>query len=227
MVVVKSLNSDEMWRLVRSVRIRQLANNKAYECQKAVLSKERTEKDLQELQQLLGLENVTAEIRESISESILDQAGEMFIYLTSCPSSDYDWILFFKNLINNQPLDQILLTLNRLTTLDTDSKYVQIFASRILSFLAQKFQLLYPKVQILNYRTKENDNSTSQSDPSLPQETDTTKLRVVTNHPVHLVDGSGNVSISSFIPFCEFGGNMSTVGVKIDQFEVIIPYPLK
>ena len=38
-----------MWRHVRSVRIKQLASNKAYECQKAVLSKERTEKELQEI----------------------------------------------------------------------------------------------------------------------------------------------------------------------------------
>ena len=28
------------------------------------------------------------------------------------------------------------------------------------------------------------------------------------------------MSPSSFIPFCEFGGNMSALGVKIDQFDV-------
>ena len=40
------------------------------------------------------------------------------------------------------------------------------------------------------------------------------------NHPVHIVDERGDVSPSAFIPFCEFGGNMSAVGVKIDQFHV-------
>ena len=40
------------------------------------------------------------------------------------------------------------------------------------------------------------------------------------NHPVHFVINSNVVKTSSsaFIPFCEFGGNMSSVGVKIDQF---------
>ena len=217
MVVEKSLTSDEMWRHLRSVRIKQLLNQ-AYECKKSVLSKERTEKDLQELQQLLDLENVTAEIREDISESILEQSGEMFIYLISCPSSEYDWILFFKNIINNQPLDKILLTLNRLTAID--NKKVHIFTSRILTFIAEKFKLLYPIVQqSLLLKDLEHDNSMSLQDPSLFQETDLAVLKVVSNHPVHLVDGSGNVSISSLIPFCEFGGNMSSVGVKIDQFE--------
>ena len=137
MAVEKSLTSDEMWRHLRSVRIKQLVNQ-AYECKKSVLSKERTEKDLQELQQLLDLENVTAEIREDISESILEQSGEMFIYLISCPSSEYDWILFFKNIINNQPLDKILLTLNRLKAIN--NKKIHIFASRILTFIAEKFK---------------------------------------------------------------------------------------
>ena len=30
----------------------------------------------------------------------------------------------------------------------------------------------------------------------------------------------GELSPSAFIPFCEFGGNMSAMGVKIDQFDV-------
>ena len=49
-------------------------------------------------------------------------------------------------------------------------------------------------------------------------------LRRVTNHPVHLVDHlvdeEGNHSPSALIPFCEFSGNMSIMGVKIDQFDV-------
>ena len=39
-------------------------------------------------------------------------------------------------------------------------------------------------------------------------------------HPVHIVDEDGKVSPSSFIPFCEFGGNMSMMGDKIDEFDV-------
>ena len=31
--------------------------------------------------------------------------------------------------------------------------------------------------------------------------------------------GDNKISPSSFIPFCEFGGDMSVVGVKLDQFD--------
>ena len=38
-------------------------------------------------------------------------------------------------------------------------------------------------------------------------------------HPIHIVSKDNRISPSAFIPFCEFGGNMSSVGVKINQFE--------
>ena len=42
----------------------------------------------------------------------------------------------------------------------------------------------------------------------------------IINHPVHIVDEKNSLSPSAFIPFCEFGGDMSALGVKIDQFSV-------
>ena len=45
-------------------------------------------------------------------------------------------------------------------------------------------------------------------------------LNRVINHPVHVVSEDNQTSTSAFIPFCDFGGNMSAVGVKIDQFDV-------
>ena len=38
-------------------------------------------------------------------------------------------------------------------------------------------------------------------------------------HPVHIVTKDNHKSQSALIPFCEFGGNMSAIGIKIDQFE--------
>ena len=40
------------------------------------------------------------------------------------------------------------------------------------------------------------------------------------NHPVHIIDGKRKMTSSSFIPFCEIGGNMSIMGTKVDQFDV-------
>ena len=42
-------------------------------------------------------------------------------------------------------------------------------------------------------------------------------LQTVTNHPVHILDRNGKLSPSSFIPYCEFGGNMSAMGVHIKE----------
>ena len=42
----------------------------------------------------------------------------------------------------------------------------------------------------------------------------------ITNHPPHFMTHDNQLSPSAFIPFCDFGGNMATMGVKIDQFDV-------
>ena len=47
-------------------------------------------------------------------------------------------------------------------------------------------------------------------------------FRKVTNHPVHLLDKDGQLSPTALIPFCEFGGNLSIMGVKHDHFDVPI-----
>ena len=40
------------------------------------------------------------------------------------------------------------------------------------------------------------------------------------NHPIHIINREKEMSPSAFIPFCEFGGDMSALGVKIGQFDV-------
>ena len=49
-------------------------------------------------------------------------------------------------------------------------------------------------------------------------------LEKVTNHPVHVVYNNDDSfpSPTALIPFCEFGGNMSIMGVKIDE----LAYPV-
>ena len=49
--------------------------------------------------------------------------------------------------------------------------------------------------------------------------TESEELQKVTNHPAHIVD-NGQLSPTALIPFCEFGGNMSVMGVNIDQLDV-------
>ena len=39
------------------------------------------------------------------------------------------------------------------------------------------------------------------------------------DHPVHIYGADGQFYPTALIPFCKFGGNMSVMGVKIDQFD--------
>ena len=45
-------------------------------------------------------------------------------------------------------------------------------------------------------------------------------IDIASNHPVHIITKEGQMSPSAFIPFCEFGGDMSAIGIKIDKFDV-------
>ena len=48
---------------------------------------------------------------------------------------------------------------------------------------------------------------------------DKATLKVVNNHPVHILNSNGSFSPSAFIPFCSFGRNLLLVGTKIDEFD--------
>ena len=43
-------------------------------------------------------------------------------------------------------------------------------------------------------------------------------MSVLIHHPVHIMDQKGQISPSSFIPFCEFGGDPSKMSVKVEEF---------
>ena len=49
---------------------------------------------------------------------------------------------------------------------------------------------------------------------------DMKKLHLITNHPVHIHDENGSLSPSAFIPFCQFGSNISTLGTQTDLFKI-------
>ena len=44
-------------------------------------------------------------------------------------------------------------------------------------------------------------------------------MHKISNHPVHIIGPEGN-SPSAFIPFCQFGKNHSSMGVKNSLFDI-------
>ena len=44
------------------------------------------------------------------------------------------------------------------------------------------------------------------------------------HHTIHLIDQEEKLSPSAFIPFCEFGGNLTAMGRNIDQFNISVQF---
>ena len=49
-----------------------------------------------------------------MTDGILTRAANMFMYLIYCPDDTKAWIFFYTDLFKNQPVDRIVLTLNRI-----------------------------------------------------------------------------------------------------------------
>ena len=49
---------------------------------------------------------------------------------------------------------------------------------------------------------------------------DLSKVQKITNHPVHILDKDGHKSPSAFIPFCQFGSDMTAMGTDAKMFRI-------
>ena len=80
-------------------------------------------------------------------------AGKMFIYVNHCPWPMSSWIQFFKDFINKESLDQLVLFLNRIVHTDfaeDHRKNFQKISKKLLDQLSTKLNLKYPLLQKLN-----------------------------------------------------------------------------
>ena len=91
----------------------------------------------------------------------------------------------------------------------------KIWATKLFEKLSTLFALKYKDIQsLLPFKSLDQEDRDVES-----LAFDATLLSEYINHPVHIINNN-QISPSAFIPFCDFGGNMSTMGVKIDQFDV-------
>ena len=92
------------------------------------------------VEQMLQIES-SEQINDTLTREELRTAGEMFLYLVSCPDKTKPWIVFYKDLFQTQSPDQIILTLNRLMkgsrtqTNEHFKELAEMLLKRILSFL--------------------------------------------------------------------------------------------
>ena len=141
-----------LWKSAKYVRIQFLKNRKVSKCQgyNTLVNSPEIDDNIQAFETILNIEHGSEISNSNISLEILNLSGELFIYMNLCPKKQNDWILFYKDLISNNSLGQVILTLNRLRISEInhqDMIHVRDFASKIFDFCTKKFSLMYPLIQ--------------------------------------------------------------------------------
>ena len=213
-----STNYSTIWSQIAIIKADFMQKNIEYACEttQKMLSHSLIHENVEKLYAIFNVTNISIQPEKNLSTEMIDEGVSMFLYLNSCPNSHLEWINFYKDLFKgNFSLDYLILTLNRLRKMDAsahDKISIIKFASKIFEFLTQKLFLDYPQMKFFrqpNLTTLEAENTKRIA----------AGLNFV-NHPVHIINSQGDLSPSSFIPFCELGGNMSSLGIKIKEFNV-------
>ena len=106
-------------------------------------------------------EKFNVESSETIHKSIsgpLKTAGEMFLYLLECDSSDYTWMLSLRTILKTQTISQILLTINRILTKtrelqkntsssSEENVVVHLVLGKVFKSLESKYSLQFRKIK--------------------------------------------------------------------------------
>ena len=183
-------------------------------------------------------------IDRNVSVETLETAAEMFIYLTSCLTAQKHLGLITHLLHNTTPKKIILAMISMIKSSENVEKKetVEIFNEIMKSFNLNQYEeiQIITKGQCYTNGTfgdcTKKTNVTNKDIPTLLGFLDKIKrkfianflilsvgskmLQRMTNHPVHIHNNDGQLFPTALIPFCEFGGNISVMGVNIDQFNV-------
>ena len=163
--------------------------------------------NVQAVEKELQIES-SEKIFKNMTNSKLQEAAELFLYLNSCSDVITKWLIFYNDLFTKESPDQIVLTLNRVLKGDQkiQNRSFKNIAYTLLRKAATTFSLKYQEIQ--------NFTKGLAIAPSVNFSKD------LVSHPVHFLNKKNQKFPSAFIPFCDFGGNMSAMGVKINPFDV-------
>ena len=158
----------------------------------------------------------------------LHSGAELFIYMNLCSDDVGD---LWRQILKDSSPKNILYALQSL--IRCSSNFHKQIGEKIWTFVIKKLDL--STHENLKYLTNEEVSLISGSIAKItsgliskvfkvynPSDyiLDIKKVEKVTNHPVHIVDENQDLNPTALFPFCEFGGNMAVMGVKIDQFDV-------
>ena len=142
---------------------------------------------------------------QNIEENDLVTALEMLVYLFNDPQDIWkNWKIFYENLFETGSERLIVSSLSGILSASYD-QYSKEVARSLLESVSQTLGLKYNLVT--NMSSNHLDGFS----------------RIITNHPVHILDDLGNMSPSAFIPFCQFGDTeMQEFGEDVVEFDIPI-----
>ena len=178
--------------------------------------------------------NATVHLSKKPTLKSLEAGVQMFTYLNYCPLPTS--LAFYDDLFRSASSKNILLALTNIVK--TSYNADKIISNKIFIKVMELLQLsLYKDI---DYVTK-MENTMNKNNVSSFENLKllgliffccygnlrifnitilgSKKILKLTNHPVHIIDDDGQFSPTALIPFCEFSGNMSAMGVKIDLME--------
>ncbi len=242
--LAESLDQNSSWETAKKVRTDFLNRDNNLPCQYLLTNEEIKEN----IRSFINLENETFphqekanpgfltssttpsyiqyHIPKNLSRDVINNGAKMFLYLNSChkPQLRTDIYFYFYQVFKKtwfEPTNSgiFLYTLNAMKLFPNDER---IIASKILEKVVTQLKLSFVQSQRVflskkaiigmnsfMYNTYENFCIVTLDGKMYPKSS---------KHPVHILDKDGNISPSSFIPFCSFGNDMKNMGREVNGF---------
>ena len=122
MVLMSNLDRELVWKHIRSMRASNFKKQDS-DCTLLYLPNKYIMENLNNLSQLLNASNVSMEIK-NLSVNNINEAGEMYIYLNSCPKDVKDsegfWEGFYLFNLMGKQVSSIILTLIKTITYSSE-----------------------------------------------------------------------------------------------------------
>ena len=219
MIHLGSSSMDNVWNILKETKL-----NVYDKCVNGLYSENILMSQLETVHKKLNM-NATEDIFDNITDTTLKSAAEMFLFLNSCPDDFRYWFLLYSDLFENKSPEVIVLTLNRILKgeRNTENRRLKDIAkhllTRVTTLLSLKFETIQGVTKAAGNSSWNGGDGQLNIQQLILQHFVNADLSAV-NHPVHIITKDKQMSPSALIPFCEFGGEMSKVGVMIDHFEI-------
>ena len=148
--MLDNINDDELWNILKKVKLDKLSKKVCTNGQIDFNGATSVKNQVTEVLNMSGINSKQAPQYDNMTDVILKRAANMFMYLIFCPEDTKAWIFFYTDLFKNQPVDRIVLTLNRILKSKTSQK------KDTFKVIARK---LYTKITtILSFKSKDIQN---------------------------------------------------------------------